>query len=54
MCMYVLCTYVPTYQFANCESVYTSRVLSVGSQESNMFDSCDRGDDRAKNPLLDP
>ena len=35
------------------KSVYTSRVLSVGSQESNMFDSCDRGDDRFENSEFD-
>jgi len=31
------------------KSVYTSRVSSVGSQESNMFDSCDPIDDRFEN-----
>ena len=35
------------HKFAN--RVYTSRRSSVGSQESNMFDSCDRYDDRLAN-----
>jgi len=32
---------------------YTSRVLAVGSQKSNMFDSCDRSDDGFANSEFD-
>ena len=35
------------------KSVHTSRRSSVGSQESNMFDSCDRYDDRFENSEFD-
>jgi len=39
------------HKFAN--RVYTSRRSSVESQESNMFDSCDRYDDRFENSEFD-
>ena len=35
------------------KSVHTSRRSSVGSQESNMFDSYDRYDDRFENSEFD-
>ena len=42
----ILCISLQTGRHTDRKSVYTSRRSSVGSQESNMFDSCDRYDDR--------
>ena len=49
----ILCISLQTGRHTDRKSVYTSRMSSVGSQESNMFDSCDPIDDRFENSEFD-
>jgi len=51
----ILCISLQTGRHTDRKSVHTSRrsSVSVGSQESNMFDSCDRYDDRFENSEFD-
>jgi len=49
----IICIGLQTGRHTDRKSVHTSRRSSVGSQESNMFDSCDRYDDRFENSEFD-
>ena len=49
----IICIGLQTGRHTDRKSVHTSRRSSLGSQESNMFDSCDRYDDRFENSEFD-
>ena len=49
----IICIGLQTGRHTNRKSVHTSRRSSVGSQQSNMFDSCDPIDDRFENSEFD-